>query len=78
MVIGEVDINSQLPACRNNLIRSSTQDEVLLHSVIVASIATYSNNDNYYNIAVAFLGTCPCKLQPSLKKLGHSSIYSYF
>ena len=32
-IIAEVDINNQLPACRNNLTRSSTQDEVtsLLH-----------------------------------------------
>jgi len=31
MIIGEVDINSQLPACRNNLTRSSTQEEVTEH-----------------------------------------------
>ena len=29
VIIAEVDINNQLPACRNNLTRSSTQDEVI-------------------------------------------------
>ena len=40
-IIAEVDINNQLPACRNNLTRSSTQDEVtslLCYSCIGFSI----------------------------------------
>ena len=40
-IIAEVDINNQLPACRNNLTRSSTQDEVislLRYSCIIFSV----------------------------------------